>query len=66
MSFEPRVRVTHAIMADLTQIERARGFLEAGTLSEDWVRRTGAGARPRGAQYDSHRRNSLVRSGAVL
>ena len=25
-------------MAALTQIERARGFLEAATLSEDWVR----------------------------
>ena len=38
MSFEPSFAVTHAITADLTRIERARGFLEAATLSEDWIR----------------------------
>ena len=40
MSFEPSFTVTHVITADLTRIERARGFLEAATLSEDWIRRT--------------------------
>ena len=41
MTFEPRFTVSHAIMADLTRIERARGFLEAATLSEDWIRQMG-------------------------
>ena len=58
MSFEPSFTVTHAITADLTRIERARGFLEAATLSEDWNPRDEcAGARPRGAPYDPHRRH---------
>jgi Fic family protein len=37
-AFQPRFTITNAITAALTQIERARGFLEAATLSEDWVR----------------------------
>ncbi|MCX5646214.1 MAG: Fic family protein [Phycisphaerae bacterium] len=37
-SLQPRFTITNAITAALTQIERARGFLEAATLSEDWVR----------------------------
>jgi Fic family protein len=36
--FHPRFAITNAITAALTRIERARGFLEAATLSEDWVR----------------------------
>jgi hypothetical protein len=32
--FQPRVSITNAITNALTQIERARGFLEAATLSE--------------------------------
>ena len=44
MTFSPRFTITNAIAAGLTTIERARGFLEAATLSEDWVRRmAGAG-----------------------
>lgn len=39
MSLMPRFTVTHAITAALTRIERARGFLEAAKLSEDWIRR---------------------------
>jgi Fic family protein len=37
--FAPRFTISHRITAGLTAIERARGFLEAATLSEDWVRR---------------------------
>ncbi|MEO8899943.1 MAG: Fic family protein [Polyangiaceae bacterium] len=37
--FAPRFTTSHSITAGLTAIERARGFLEAATLSEDWVRR---------------------------
>ena len=44
MNFEPRFTVTHAITADLTRIERAPGFLEAATLSEDWIRQMGVRA----------------------
>ena len=44
MSFEPSFTITHAITADLTRIERARGFLEAATLSEDWIREMSARA----------------------
>ncbi len=38
-SFAPRFTITNRITSALTIIERARGFLEAATLSEDWVRR---------------------------
>ena len=37
MSFAPRFSITNAIAASLTRIERARGFLEAATLSERWI-----------------------------
>lgn len=37
MSFAPRFSITNAIAAALTRIERARGFLEAATLSERWI-----------------------------
>ena len=35
--FAPRFTITNAITAGLTAIERARGFLEAATLSEQWI-----------------------------
>jgi len=34
----PRFTISNAIIARLTAIERARGFLEAATLSNEWVR----------------------------
>lgn len=37
MSFAPRFSITNEIASSLTRIERARGFLEAATLSEHWV-----------------------------
>jgi len=36
MPFAPSFPITYAITAALAAIERARGFLEAATLSEDW------------------------------
>src|SRR5207244_12637335 len=36
-SFQPSCRSTHWMTAGLTRIERARGFLEAARLSEDWL-----------------------------
>ena len=37
MRFAPRFSITNATAAALTEIERARGFLEAASLSDDWV-----------------------------
>lgn len=37
MGFEPDYAITNAIAAGLTKIERARGFLDAARLSEDWI-----------------------------
>jgi hypothetical protein len=37
-SFKPNFTITNRITAGLTRIEQARGFLEAATLSESWVR----------------------------
>ena len=37
MSFAPRFSITNAIASSLTRVERARGFLEAATLSEHWI-----------------------------
>ena len=41
MSFAARFTIWHPITAALTRVERARGFLEAAKLSEEWIRRTG-------------------------
>lgn len=38
-SLAPQFTISNAITAGLTAIERARGFLEAATLSEEWMRR---------------------------
>ena len=54
MSFEPRFTVSHSIMADLRPIERARGFLEAATLSEDWIRQMGEQALVLEAHHTTH------------
>ncbi len=37
MSFSPKFTITNALTAALTKIARARGFLEAAKLSEDWI-----------------------------
>ncbi len=37
MIFSPKFTITNAIAAGLTKIERARGFLDAAKLSEDWI-----------------------------
>ncbi len=37
-TFSPSFTITNRITTGLTWIERARGFLEAAQLSEDWVR----------------------------
>jgi Fic family protein len=54
MVFAPRFTVTPAITAALTRIERARGFLEAAKLSEDWIRRMGEKALVLEAHHTTH------------
>ena len=54
MSFEPRFTVTNPITAALTRIERARGFLEAARLSEQWVREMGERALILEAHHTTH------------
>ena len=54
MSFAPPFTVTHPITASLTRIERARGFLEAAKLSEDWIRRMGERALVLEAHHTTH------------
>ncbi|RKX55846.1 MAG: Fic family protein, partial [Thermotoga sp.] len=36
--FKPRFTITHSINNALLEIERARGFLEAAKLKEEWIR----------------------------
>ena len=50
----PRFTITNAITAALTAIERARGFLEAATLSEEWVRRMSQRALLLEAHHTTH------------
>lgn len=54
MSFAPRFSITNPIAAALTRIERARGFLEAAKLSEEWVRRMGERALVLEAHHTTH------------
>ncbi len=54
MKFAPSFTVTNAITATLTRIERARGFLEAAKLSEDWIKRMGERALVREAHHTTH------------
>lgn len=54
MPFAPRFTITHPITADLTAIERARGFLEAATLSQEWVERMSERALLLEAHHTTH------------
>jgi Fic family protein len=52
--FRPKFTITNAVTAALTRIERARGFLEAAALSEDWVRAMGTRALVLEAHHTTH------------
>jgi len=52
--FNPKFTITHRMTAAITQIERARGFLEAARLSEDWVRDMGNQALIKEAHHTTH------------
>jgi len=54
MMFQPEFTITNSITAALTRIERARGFLEAATLSEGWVRAMGERALVLEAHHTTH------------
>ncbi len=54
MPLAPRFTITNAITAGLTAIERARGFLEAATLSEEWMRRMSQRALLLEAHHTTH------------
>jgi Fic family protein len=53
-NFKPIFTITNRIAAALTRIERARGFLEAATLSENWVREMGNRALMLEAHHTTH------------
>jgi len=50
MSFTPQFEITNSITAELTRFERARGFLDAAKLSEDWI----AGMQKRALVLEAH------------
>ena len=50
----PRFTITHAITQGLSRIERARGFLEAAQLSDNWVRQMSARALLLEAHHTTH------------
>lgn len=54
MGFSPRFTITNSITSALTEIERARGFLEAATLSEDWIQRMSRRALLLEAHHTTH------------
>lgn len=53
-TFSPSFTITNAVTNGLTSIERARGFLEAATLSEEWVRRMSQRALLLEAHHTTH------------
>lgn len=50
----PHFTITNAITQSLAQIERARGFLEAAQLSENWVRQMSQRALLLEAHHSTH------------
>jgi Fic family protein len=52
--FAPIFSITNAITAGLTTIERARGFLEAATLSQDWLQQMSQRALLLEAHHTTH------------
>jgi Fic family protein len=52
--FNPKFSITNRIAKALMRIERARGFLEAATLSDEWVREMGARALVLEAHHTTH------------
>ncbi len=53
-AFHPKFTITNRMTAAITQIERARGFLEAAKLSDDWLRDMGNQALIKEAHHTTH------------
>lgn len=53
-AFTPSFTITNRMTAAITQIERARGFLEAAQLSGEWVREMSDKALIREAHHSTH------------
>lgn len=53
-ALKPKYEITDSIAAGLTEIERARGFLEAATLSDDWIRQMANRALVLEAHHTTH------------
>lgn len=53
-TFQPKFTITNRMTAAITQIERARGFLEAARLSDDWLRDMGNQALVKEAHHTTH------------
>lgn len=53
-AFKPKFTITNRQTNAITQIERARGFLEAARLSDDWVRDMGNKALIKEAHHTTH------------
>lgn len=51
---KPVFTITNKVAAALTRIERARGFLDAAKLSEDWIKDMGERALIREAHATTH------------
>jgi Fic family protein len=54
MAFHPKFTITNRMTAAIARIERARGFLEAAQLSDDWVREMGDRALILEAHHTTH------------
>lgn len=54
MTFSPYFTITNSISSALMKIERARGFLEAAKLSEDWISEMQARALVLEAHHTTH------------
>jgi len=52
--FEPKFSITNTITSGLTAIERAQGFIEAATLSQEWVKQLSDRALVLEAHYTTH------------
>ena len=52
--FNPIFTITNRMTSAITRIERARGFLEAARLSDDWVRDMGNQALIKEAHHTTH------------
>lgn len=53
-TFHPKFVITNQMISAITKIERARGFLEAAHLSDDWIRDMGNRALVLEAHHTTH------------